>query len=69
MLLIGSLEQLLPAVYWQQQVRRTKNPELRKDYQAAYLTAFAFLEQHPVTVSLSSSTRESGWNPSNLDGE
>ncbi|MEM8677704.1 MAG: hypothetical protein AAGF83_28180, partial [Cyanobacteria bacterium P01_G01_bin.67] len=29
-------EQLLPAVYWQQQVRRTKNPDPRKDYQAAY---------------------------------
>ncbi len=63
------LEQLLPAVYWQQQVRRTKNPELRKDYQAAYLKAFAFLEQHPFTVSLSLSTRESWCNPSHLDGE
>ena len=55
-------EQLLPAVYWQQQVRRTKNPDARKDYQAAYLKAFAFLEQDPVTLSLSLSTRESWWN-------
>ncbi len=55
-------EQLLPAVYWQQQVRRTKNPDRRQDYQAAYLKARAFLEQHPVTVSLSLSTRESWWN-------
>ena len=55
-------EQLLPAVYWQQQVRRTKNPDPRKDYQAAYLKALAFLEQHPVTVSLSLSTREFWWN-------
>ncbi|MDJ0590630.1 MAG: DUF6399 domain-containing protein [Pleurocapsa sp. MO_226.B13] len=55
-------EQLLPAVYWQQQVRRTKNPDARKDYQAAYLKAKKLLRIHPVTVSLSLSTRESWWN-------
>ena len=55
-------EHLLPAVYWQQQVQRTKNPDLRKNYQAAYLKANEFLSQHPVTVSLSLSARESWWN-------
>ena len=55
-------EQLLPAVYWQQQVQRTKNPDLRKDYQATYIKAQELLRIHPVTVSLSLSTRESWWN-------
>ena len=35
---------------------------MRKDYQEAYFKAFDGLEQHPVTVSLSLSTRESWWN-------
>lgn len=55
-------EYLLPAVYWQQQALRTKNPDLRKDYQAACLKATELLQIHPVTVSLSLSTRESWWN-------
>ncbi len=49
---------LLPAAYWQQQVQRTKNPELREDYQAAYLKAQEFLRIHPVTMSLSPLERE-----------
>ena len=55
-------EYLLPTVYWQQQVRRTKNPDLRKDYQTAYLKAKEFLRIHPVTVNLSLSTQEFWWN-------
>jgi hypothetical protein len=55
-------EQLLPVVYWQQQVRRTKNPDARKDYQAAYRKAKEFLELHPITLSLSESTKQSWWN-------
>ncbi len=55
-------EYLLPAVYWQQQAQLTKNPDLRKDYQAAYLKAKELFQIHPVTVSLSLSTRESWWN-------
>lgn len=55
-------EYLLPAVYWQQQTQRTKNPDLRKDYQAACLKAKELLQIHPITVSLSLSTRESWWN-------
>ncbi len=46
-------EYLLPAVYWQQQSQRTKNPNLRNDYNAADIKALAFLEQHPVTIDLS----------------
>ena len=49
---------LLPAVYWQQQVQRTKNPELRQDYQAASKKTQEFLRMHPVTISLSPKERE-----------
>ena len=52
---------LLPAAYWQQQVQRTKNPELRQDYQAASLKAFDCFQIHPVTVSLSQLDREQWW--------
>ena len=55
-------EYLLPAVYWQQQTQRTKNPNLRKDYHAAYITALTFLEQHSVTVGLNQLDREQWWN-------
>ncbi len=55
-------EYLLPVVYWQQQIQRTKNPDLRKDYQAAYLKAKEFLRIHPVTVSSSQLDREKWWH-------
>jgi len=55
-------EYLLPAVYWQQQTQRTKNPNLRKDYHAAETKALAFLEQHPFTVGLNKLDREQWWN-------
>ena len=54
--------QLLPTVYWQQKLKHTKNPNFRKDYQAAYLKALQLLEQHPITISLNSSNRESWWH-------
>ncbi len=62
MLLTLFKDYLLPTVYWQQQVQRTKNPDLRKDYQSAYLKTKELLIRHPVTVSLSLSTKESWWN-------
>ncbi|WP_019506151.1 DUF6399 domain-containing protein [Pleurocapsa sp. PCC 7319] len=49
---------LLPAAYWQQQVQRTKNPDLRGDYQAASWKTQEFLRIHPMTMSLSSLERE-----------
>jgi hypothetical protein len=54
--------QLLPVVYWQQQVRRTKNPQARKNYQMAHQNAFFNFEQHPVTLSLSKLDRDDWWN-------
>ncbi len=53
---------LLPAAYWQQQVQRTKNPELREDYQAAKMKTQEFLRIHSVTMSLSSKEREQWWH-------
>ena len=55
-------KQLLPVVYWQQQVRRTKNPQLRKNYQMAHQNAFFNFDQHPVTLSLSKLDRDDWWN-------
>jgi hypothetical protein len=43
------LEFLLPAIYWQSQAAKTKNPELKKSYQVASEQALAQLEQHPFT--------------------
>ena len=41
---------------------RTKNPNLRKDYQAAYIRAKQNFEQHTITQSLSQSDLEKWWN-------
>ena len=55
-------EFLIPAVYWQQQVKRTKNSGLRKDYQAAQYKANQLLERHPITISLSITERQKWWD-------
>ena len=47
---------------WQQQIKRTKNPHLRKDYQTAYIKAKVFFQQHPVTLSLTQLDQEQWWN-------
>jgi Family of unknown function (DUF6399) len=46
------LEFLLPAIYWQSQATKTKNPGLKKSYQVASEQALAELEQHPLTPIL-----------------
>ena len=43
------LEFLLPVIYWQNQVTKTKNPKLKKSYQVAFEQALAKLEQHSLT--------------------
>ena len=43
---------LLPAVYWQRQTERTKNPDLKESYLYAFEKAQLELEQHPLTASL-----------------
>ncbi len=55
-------EQLLPTVYWQQQIKRSKNPHLRTHYQTAYLKAKVLFQQHPVTLSLTQLEQQQWWN-------
>jgi len=43
---------LLPAVYWEMQAERTKNPALKESYLNAFEKAQLALEQHPLTASL-----------------
>lgn len=40
---------LLPSVYWQNQVKRTKNSDLKESYRKAFKDAQLKLEQHPLT--------------------
>lgn len=40
---------LLPSVYWEYQVKRTKNPDLKASYQKAFEDAQLKLEQHSLT--------------------
>jgi hypothetical protein len=58
-------KQLLPAVYWQQQVRRTKTGTLKKNYQLAYQRAFEALLHHPATASLSRTSLQQWLNWAN----
>ena len=47
------LERLLPAVYWQAQVDKTRMPALKNAYQEAFKHARGVLHQHPLTAALS----------------
>ncbi len=55
-------KQLLSAVYWQQQVRRTKNEPQKKTYQFAYKRAFEAFLYHPTTATLSRATLQQWLN-------
>lgn len=46
------LTSLMPVVYWQQQVDKTKSPALRQCYQCAYDQALLTLDCHPFTSTL-----------------
>ena len=46
------LERLLPTVYWQAQLDKTKNPTLKNAYQGAFNQARQNLHQHPLTAAL-----------------
>ncbi len=47
------LERLLPVVYWQAQVDKTRTPGLKNAYQEAFKHAREALLQHPLTAALS----------------
>lgn len=46
-------KQLMPAVYWQQQVQRTKTESFKRTYQLAYQQAWDTLMHHPATATVS----------------
>jgi hypothetical protein len=46
------LERLLPTVYWQAQVDKTKTPAPKNAYQEAFKHARQALHQHPITAAL-----------------
>ncbi len=50
------LERLLPTVYWQAQVDKTRTPGLKNAYQQAFKHARQALHQHPLTAALSTET-------------
>lgn len=45
-------ERLLPVVYWQIQLEKTKTPTLKSAYQTAFQAAHTALLQHPLTPTL-----------------
>jgi hypothetical protein len=51
-------QQLLPVVYWQAQVEKTKTPALKAAYQQAFRQAQAALLQHPLTATVTPSAFE-----------
>ena len=51
-------QQLLPVVYWQTQVEKTKTPALKTAYQQAFRQAQAALLQHPLTATVTPSALE-----------
>lgn len=52
---------LLPLVYWQQQVDRTKSPSLKHAYQSAYAQALRAYHQDPFTSTLSAESLQQWW--------
>ncbi len=55
------LYQLLPVVYWQCQVSKTKNPLLRQCYQTAFKKAQTALYQHRLSSSLICDKKWMSW--------
>lgn len=51
-------QRLLPVVYWQTQVEKTKTPTLKTAYQQAFRQAQATLLQHPLTATVTPSAFE-----------
>ena len=52
---------LLPAIYWQKQAERTKNPDLKESYLNAFENAQLVLEQHPLTPELINDKQLLAW--------
>lgn len=52
------LHVLLPVLYWHNQREKTQNPELKKEYEAAWKKALDFLNSHPLTSTISKNEME-----------
>ena len=52
------LNSLLPAVYWHQQMAKTKEPTRRKRYEVAWKSALSAWEQHPHTIKMKGEEKE-----------
>jgi hypothetical protein len=48
-LILWLTQYLLPALYWQKQAARTKNPDLKEEYRYAAEKAESKLKEHPLT--------------------
>ena len=53
---------LLPMVYWQQQMHKTKSPELKQAYKSAYAQAQRLYSHDPVTVTLTPESLQHWWS-------
>lgn len=56
------LTRLLPVVYWQQQVDKTKSPALKQAYQSAYTQAQRLYCHDPFTSTLSTESLQHWWD-------
>lgn len=55
------LTRLLPVVYWQQQLRKTKSPALKLAYQSAYTHAHRLYSQDSLTPTISPKELQQWW--------
>jgi hypothetical protein len=63
-------QRLLPVVYWQAQLEKTKTPALKTAYQQAFRQAQAALLQHPLTATVTPPEFESHYTwASDLAGQ
>ena len=51
------MEALLPSLYWKSQAEKTKNPEIKKEYLAAWQKAQSTLDTHRLTPELTAEER------------
>jgi hypothetical protein len=56
-------QRLLPVVYWQTQVEKTKTPALKAAYQKAFQQAQTALLQHPLTATVTPPEFETYYAP------
>ncbi len=53
---------LVPMVYWQQQMHKTKTPALKQAYQSAFAQAQKLYSYDPITVNMSDESLQHWWS-------